>query len=161
MKIRMILLTVVGMLLTAFAAYAMDGMAGHGKTSQTNAPSGHGSMSNAPSMGFTHKETSQGLDAEFQIMSLASMNMKDPGGASHHVMLKLIDSSTHEQIKQAVGKIKIIGPDKQEQTSDLKDYSGILAANVNFDKPGKYGVICLFKAQGQKHLIKFWYPHQG
>ena len=24
---------------------------------------------------------------------------------------------------------------------------------------GKYGVICLFKVDGQKHLVKFWYPH--
>jgi hypothetical protein len=166
------------MLSAAIPAFAMDGMSGHGsgndkakqeapehgasdKGASGHGASGHGAMEEKASMGFTHQEKLEGVQAEFQIMSLASMNMKDPGGATHHVMLKLMDSATHEQIKQAEGKIKIIGPDKKEQTSDLKDYSGILAANINFDAPGKYGVICLFKAQGQKHLIKFWYPHQS
>lgn len=160
------------MLSAAIPAFAMDGMSGHGsmndKAAQTSGhgasdkgASGHGAMDEKPSMGFTHQENLEGVQAEFQIMSLASMNMKDAAGATHHVMITLKDSATQKQINQAEGKIKIIGPDKKEQISDLQDYSGILAANVNFDSPGKYGVICMFRAQGQKHLVKFWYPHKG
>ena len=161
LKIRTMVLFAATLLLSAIPALAMDGMPGHSAGNKGAQDSGHGAMNTPQTEGFTHRENSQGVAAEFQIMSLASMNMKDDHGATHHVMLKLVDSATQKQIKQAEGKIKIIGPDNKEQISDLKDYSGILAANINIDAPGKYGVICLFRAQGQKHLIKFWYPHQG
>jgi hypothetical protein len=100
------------------------------------------------------------IQAEFQIMSLASMNMKDPNGASHHVMVKLLDNSDNQQVKEAVGKIKVIGPDKTEQINSLKNYSGIFTANFSFDQTGKYGIICLAKIHGKKYLFKFWYPHK-
>jgi hypothetical protein len=100
------------------------------------------------------------IQAEFQIMSLASMNMKDPDGATHHVMVKLFDNSDNQPVKEAVGKIKVIGPDKKEQINSLKNYSGIFAANFSFDETGKYGIICLVKIHGEKYLFKFWYPHK-
>jgi hypothetical protein len=90
-------------------------------------------------------------------MSLSSMNMTDPEGKSHHIMLKLYDEGGNQPIKGAVGKIKVINPDGTEQIGTLKDYGGILAANFNFDQPGKYGVICLFKVDDQKRVVKFWY----
>jgi hypothetical protein len=62
-------------------------------------------------------------------------------------------------MKNAVGKIKIISPSQKETVADLKDYSGTFAANVTFDEPGKYGVICLVKIDGKKPLYKFWYMH--
>jgi len=98
--------------------------------------------------------------AEFQIMSLASMNIKDPDGATHHVMVKLYDNSSNQPFKEAVGKVKVIGPDKKEQVNGLKNYNGIFAANFTFNKKDKYGVICLVKIDGEKHLFKFWYPHE-
>jgi len=109
---------------------------------------------------FEHRMVDKQIRAEFKVMSLVSMNMKDPGGATHHVMVKLFDNSDNQQIKEAVGKIKVIGPDKNEQVTSLKDYSGIFAANFTFDHKGKYGVICLVKINGEKHLFKFWYPHE-
>ncbi len=132
------------------------------------ASSGHGDMGKMDkadkgmdAMGFTHEAVVDGLRSEFQIMSLASMKMKDEHGATHHIMVKLMDEATHAEIKQAVGKIKIIGPDGAEQESTLKNYSGIFAANFSFAASGKYGVICLLKVDGQKRVVKFWYPHHG
>ncbi|MBW1837520.1 MAG: hypothetical protein JRF71_11605 [Deltaproteobacteria bacterium] len=100
-----------------------------------------------------------GVRAEFQIMSLASMNMKGPDGATHHVMVKLFHDSMNHPIKNATGKVKIIGPGKKEQINPLKNYNGIFAANFAFKETGKYGVICLVKVNGEKHLFKFWYNH--
>jgi hypothetical protein len=97
--------------------------------------------------------------AEFQIMSLASMNMNDPDGATHHVMVKLFHDSMNHPIKNAVGKVKIIKPDGKEQTNSLKNYNGIFAANFTFGEKGKYGVICLVIVDSEKHIFKFWYPH--
>ena len=108
---------------------------------------------------FKHEAVVNHIRAEFKIMSLASMNMKDPDGATHHVMVNLFDNSTNHPIKDAVGKVKIIGPDEKEQTSRLKNYNGVFAANFTFSKKGKYGVICLVKVDDGKHVYKFWYPH--
>lgn len=128
----------------------------HGKTNMP-APT---KMEHTSSTGaFKQEVVVNNIRSEFQIMSLASMNMKDPDGATHHVMVKLYDNSGKQLIKDVVGKIKVIGPDKSEQINDLKNYNGIFAANFTFNKEGKYGVICLVKIDGEKHLFKFWYPH--
>ncbi len=108
---------------------------------------------------FKHQMVDKHIRAEFQVMSLASMNMKDPDGATHHVMVKLFNEKMNHQIKDALGKVKVIGPDKKEQAAMLKNYSGIFAGNFTFEEKGKYGIICLVKLQGEKHLFKFWYPH--
>jgi len=120
-----------------------------------------GKMDHAAMAGkFEHQMVDKQVRAEFQIMSLASMNMKDPDGATHHVMVKLYDNSNNQPVKEAVGKVKVIGPDKKEQVNGLKNYNGIFAANFTFNKKDKYGVICLVKINGEKHLFKFWYPHE-
>ena len=112
-----------------------------------------------PGIAFQHVANEKDIRAEFQIMSLASMNMKDQNGATHHIMLKLFHDSKNTQVKEANGKIKIVGPDNAEQIDNLKNYNGIFATNFTFNKTGKYGVICLVKVNGEKHLFKFWYPH--
>ena len=99
------------------------------------------------------------IRSEFQIMSLAGMNIKNSEGSTHHVMVKLYDKSRNQLVRNIVGKIKVIGPDKGEQINSLKNYNGVFAANFTFGKKGKYGVICLVKIDGKKHLFKFWYPH--
>jgi len=136
-------------------------------TAGTTSHEGHGqTLTPAPTMEqtsptdtFKHDVVVKNIRAEFQIMSLASMNMKDPNGATHHVMFSLFHASTNHPIKDAVGKVKVIGPDKKEQINTLKNYNGTFAANFTFSKNGKYGVICLVKVDGEKHVFKFWYPH--
>jgi hypothetical protein len=136
----------------------------------TEAPhKSHGSEANpaskamektSPGGTFEHTMIEKNVRAEFQIMSLASMNMNDPDGATHHVMVKLFHDSMNHPIKNAVGKVKIIKPDGKEQTNSLKNYNGIFAANFTFGEKGKYGVICLVIVDGEKHIFKFWYPHE-
>jgi hypothetical protein len=87
------------------------------------------------------------------------MNMKDPNGATHHVMVNLVHDSMNHPVKDAAGKIKVIGPDGKEQINNLKNYNGIFAANFSFEQTGKYGVICLVNVDGEKHVFKLWYHH--
>jgi hypothetical protein len=135
-------------------------MAGQGVSHEGHVPT-PGKMAHDAMPGtFEHQAVVDGVRAEFQIMSLASMNMKDPNGATHHIMVKFFHDAMDHQIKKAVGKAKVVGPDKTEQTGLLEDYGGIFAANFSFEKAGKYGVICLTKIDGKKHLYKFWYAHQ-
>jgi hypothetical protein len=129
---------------------------GHG---QSHTPASTGMEHTSPTDTFKHTAAVKNIRAEFQIMSLASMNMKDPNGATHHVMVNLFHDSMNHPIKDAVGKVKVIGPDGKEQISTLKNYNGIFAANITFSKKGKYGVICLVKVDGEKHTFKFWYQH--
>ena len=107
---------------------------------------------------FTHEATAEGVRAEFQVMSLASMNMKDPKGNTHHIMVKLFNATSQTQIKNATGEIRLISPSGKERQEMLTNYSGILAASFTFDEKGKYRVICLFEVDGKKREVEFWYP---
>ena len=107
---------------------------------------------------FKHAVMVDGIHAEFQIMELASMNMSDPEGRTHHVMVSF--KKDGQPITQAVGKVKLISPSGKEQLADLKDFgNGVFAANFTIDEQGKWGVICLFKDMDGKHTAKFWYQH--
>lgn len=142
--------SVVLLLITSPGAFAMDGHSSHGKG---------GAMEMPATGAFEHKMAVDGIRTEFQIMSLAEMNMKDPNGATHHVMVKLFDEKMNHPIDGIQGKIKVIAPSGAAQVVPLTDYSGIYAANFTFTENGNYGVICLFKKGDQSHLAKFWYPH--
>lgn len=141
--------------------------AGHGATDADHATDDKGGHGGADSehatdqKGFKHQAVVDGIRAEFQVMSLASMKMDDTDGDTHHIMVKFVKEGMDHKIDSAVGKIKLITPSKKEQTNALKNYGGIMAANFTFTDKGKYGVICLFKVDGKKHVVKFWYPHHG
>jgi hypothetical protein len=132
-------------------------MSGHDMTDGMKSESGKADMKDMQT--FKHEAVVDGIKAEFQIMSLASMHMTDPQGRTHHIMVKLVPEGTDHALTDVEGKIKVIAPDKQAQTGVLKQYGDMLAASFTFDEPGKYGVICLFVADGQRHVVKFWYPH--
>jgi hypothetical protein len=141
----------IGLLITLFSllasvnSFAMSGM-DHGNDKKGGE--------------FVHKTMVDDLHSEFQVMDLASMNMKDPDGKTHHVMATFMRNN--EKITMAVGKIKLISPSGKEQLAELKDFgNGIFAANFTIDEPGKWGVICLFKESESKHTVKFWYPHMS
>ncbi len=150
MKTTILILITCAFFISALPAAAMQGHDDKDKSAHTE-----------DDMGFKHDAVVDGVRSEFEIMSLASMNMKDDQGRTHHIMVKLFDESTKAEIKEAVGKIKIIAPDGSEQISPLKNYSGIFAANFTFADKGKYGVICLLKVNDQKRVVKFWYKHHG
>ena len=138
--ILIIMITITGY---TGAALAMQGMT-------------HGSQQSSEA--FVHEAMVDDIHSKFQVMDLANMNIVDPEGNTHHVMVNF--SKDGESLTQAVGKVKLIAPSGKEQTATLKDYgSGTFAANFNIDEPGKWGVICLFKDEGGTHTVKFWYPH--
>ncbi len=150
MKTSIVIMAITVFFLAAVPAVAMQG---HDGKSMSEHDKGD--------MGFKHDAVVDGMRSEFQIMSLESMKMTDDQGRTHHIMVKLFDEKTKAEIKNAVGKIKIIAPDGSEQVSTLKNYSGIFAANFTFADKGKYGVICLLKVQDQRRVVKFWYNHHG
>lgn len=168
MKQRIFLIAILIVCLAGVPAVAMQGHDSHGSGSGHDMQSdkqmdhgAHGQTMDHSGMGgtFKHAASEGGIDAEFQVMSLASMNMTSDDGDTHHIMVNLKETDGGAPIKQAIGKIKVIAPDKTEQVSPLKNYSGILAANFTFKDPGKYGVICLLKNNDQKQVFKFWYHH--
>ncbi|MFO7964951.1 MAG: hypothetical protein R6U50_13595 [Desulfobacterales bacterium] len=136
---------------TAVVSADMHVVSGSGKQTSMEHP--------VPAGTFKHSGVVDGIRAEFQVMSLSGMNMTDAKGATHHIMVTFIDDDTGRRIRDLVGKVKVIGPDKEEQIAGLKNYSGMFAANFTFEQRGKYGVICLVKTQAEKHVFKFWYPH--
>jgi len=120
---------------------------------------GAGGMGHAQASGtYTHQVVDQGVRAEFQVMSMASMNMKDAGGATHHIMVKFVREGKNEQIRNVIGRIRVVSPSGKDQVETLKDYSGMYAANFSFPEKGKYEVTCVFKAADKQHVIKFSYP---
>ena len=150
MKKKTFLIAVIIVALIAAPALAMQGHDSHesggGHDMKSDKQMDHSSMGGT----FKHAVTEGGIKAEFQVMSLASMNMTSDKGETHHIMVNLEEAGGGASIENAVGKIKVIAPDKTEQISPLKNYSGILAANFTFKEPGKYGVICLLKNQDQR-----------
>lgn len=109
---------------------------------------------------FKHSMMMEGIHSEFQVMSLKSMNMSDPAGNTHHVMVKLTHGEQGEAMHGSVGKIKVIAPSGTEQVNTLKDYGSTMAANFTFKEKGKYGIICLVQTGDEKRVFKFWYPHK-
>ena len=164
MKKQTVLILAIIFTLVAVPAMAMQGhdmqsdkaMDQSGHDMQSEKKMDHTGMGGT----FKHTATEGGVDAEFQVMSLASMNMTSDKGETHHIMVNLKQTDSGAPIKEAVGKIKVIAPDKTEQVSPLKNYSGILAANFTFNQSGKYGVICLLKEEDKKQVFKFWYDHK-
>ncbi len=107
---------------------------------------------------FVHSAMADDVHTEFQIMDLASMNMTDPDGKTHHVMVTFMRDD--QKIEKVAGKVKLVSPSGKEQIADLKDYGGgNFAANFTIDEAGQWGVICLFKEKQGKHTVKFWYEH--
>lgn len=156
---KMILCVTLISLFIAGGAFAMGGDSHNshdGKKSMDGME--HGSETHDGT--FKHEVMAGDVHAEFQIMDLASMNMKDPDGKTHHVMATFMRDG--KKIEKIVGKVKLISPSGKEQLASLKDYgSGIYAANFSIDQPGKWGVICLFKDQQDQQTVKFWYTHMN
>lgn len=107
---------------------------------------------------FTHTAMAGDIHTEFKVMDLASMNIKDPEGNTHHVMVNF--KRNGEKLTNITGKIKLVSPSKKDQVANLKNFgNGMFAANFTIDEPGKWGVICLFKDDSGQQTVKFWYPH--
>ncbi len=143
-------------ILVAFALitlmFSMDAVAMEGMKGMQGMD--HGSKKEGDAFSYTAMVDS--IHAKFEIMDLASMNMKDPNGNTHHVMATFMKDN--KNVTKLVGKVKLIAPSGKEQIGTFQDYgSGVFAANFKIDEPGKWGIISLFKESGNKHTVKFWY----
>ena len=98
MKKRTILITAVIFALVTVPAMAMQGhdssetSGGHDMKSDDKMDQGaHSKEMDNTSMGgmFKHHDSMDGMNADFQVMSLASMNMTSDKGETHHIMVNL------------------------------------------------------------------------
>jgi hypothetical protein len=151
----------IALISLVFATQSMAMKSGeHGGHAPDTAMEGMDHGSDTKDGSFMHTAMVDGLHTEFKVMDLASMNMKDPEGKTHHVMATFMRNDV--KVMKAVGKIKLISPSGKEQLAEMKDFgNGIFAANFIIDEPGKWGVICLFKETEGTHTVKFWYPHMA
>lgn len=134
---------------------------GHVGGASGSQPMDHSQMGQPSADGaFHHMGQAEGIKADFQVMSLANMNVQDTTGATHHVMVKLFAEGSGEPITDVAGKVKIISPSQQETVIDLTNFNGTFAANFKAEEPGQYGIICLLKAGDKKPMYKFWYPRE-
>ena len=83
-----------GLLAALIPVFAGSAIAASGHDDKSKSSHDDKSMDHQETSGaFNHDMTVEGVKAEFQIMSLESMNMKDPDGATHHVMVKFLDAA--------------------------------------------------------------------
>lgn len=147
---------IVMSVLVAFALVVAQSLTAQAMEKMDHPKMNHGSMENSDT--FTKMEMVDGFHVEFQVMDLASMNMKDPEGNTHHIMVSFMKDNN--KLENIAGKVKVISPSGKEQIGTLTNYgSGVFAVNFTFNESGDWGVICLFKDGQQKHTVKFWYPH--
>lgn len=124
----------------------------------------HGSHDMHAKGGPAHEEVIDGVRATFTVQAMAdamkAMGMEMPKGVkeTHHVAVAFKDVKTGKALTEGVVKIKILAPDKSEQTKDLMGMQGHFGADVEMVKKGNYGVMCKYQLKdGKIHQAKFWY----
>lgn len=110
-----------------------------------------------------HEEVVDGVKATFKIMKMNTKEMPAGMTETHHVMVVFTDAKSGKDLSEGDVKVKVMGPDKSEQTKDLigdaRDVrDGGVGAEFDLSKKGKYGVMCKFKLKdGKVRTSKFWY----
>ena len=137
----------------AFAAMDHGSMPmDHGSMDQGSM--GHGSMKmeQGGTTKAAHVEVVDGVKASFDVYALSGP--KD----THHIMVMFTDAKTGKAMSSGEAALKVMGPDKGEQTKQLMQMGDGFGANFSMTKKGKYGVMCKFKlADGKVRQAKFWY----
>lgn len=121
-------------------------------------------------MGYTnhqpvvHQETVDGVKAVFRIGGAKEANkamkmaMPLKKGDTDYISVTFKDAKTGKPITDGEVKVKVMAPDKSEQTEDLMAMLGEFGAFFNLSQKGKYGVMCKFKVKDAKvRTVKFWY----
>lgn len=148
---KLVLAVAAVLALAAPAAFAAD-HAGHDMK-------GHAAMGGA-----AHEEVVEGVKTTFTVQTMAAamkaMGMSMPKGVkeTHHISLALKDAKSGKGITEGEAKLKVLAPDKSEQTKEMMAMHGHFGADVVMAKKGKYGVMCKFRtADGKERQAKFWY----
>src|ERR1039457_342821 len=155
MKKISVLIAALIALSSPLAALAMD----HGSMDMDH--SGH----DMKAMGSAaHEEVIDGVKATFSVQTMADamkgMGMEMPKGVkeTHHVSVAFKDAKSGKALTEGTVKVKVMAPDKSEQTKDLMGMQGHFGADFEMVKKGKYGVMCKFQMKdGKTRQAKFWY----
>jgi len=139
--------------LTSFAAMdhgSMEGM------DQGSMKMDHGGMM---AMGkLAHEEVVDGVKATFRIIDIKEKMEKMGMKETHHIMVVFTDAKSGKQLGEGDVKVKVMGPDKSEQTKELMGMEGGFGSDFSMPKKGKYGVMCKFQLKdGKTRSAKFWY----
>ena len=144
---KTVLIAALFALLAPLTAFAMD----HGSMKME-----HGGMM---SMGkLAHEEVVDGVKATFNIIDIkakmAEMGMKE----THHIMVVFTDVKSGKKLGEGEVKVKVMAPDKSEQTKDLMGMEGGFGSDFTLAQKGKYGFMCKFQLKdGKVRNTKFWY----
>jgi hypothetical protein len=117
---------------------------------------GHGGMM---SMGkVAHEEVVDGVKATFEVLDIKA-KMKEMGmKETHHIMVVFTDPKSGKKLSEGEVKVKVMAPDKSEQTKDLMGMEGGFGSDFTLGQKGKYGVMCKFQLKdGKVRNAKFWY----
>jgi len=109
-----------------------------------------------------HEEVVEGVKATFKVLSMKEhmKGMEMPKGMkeTHHIMVEFKDAKTGKPVTEGTVTMKVLGPDKKEQTKDLMGMQGHFGGDFDLSKKGKYGVMCKSKLKdGKTRGFKFWY----
>lgn len=165
MKKNMVIIALATLTLTVPLTLTVSAME-HGQGSMSSMPMmGHGDhgQGHMMDMGTTAYETVvDGVKATFKVIDMREQmkgmampkDMKD----THHIMVAFKDAETGALISEGEVRMKVVGPDKAEQTKDLMGMEGHFGADFDLSKKGRYGVMCKFKLKdGKVREAKFWY----
>jgi len=114
--------------------------------------------------GAAHEEVVEGVKVSFKIqgakeaMKAMKMEMPMEKGETHYLAVSFKDAKSGKALTEGEAKLKIVGPDKKEQTKDLMAMHGEFGAFFDLSQKGKYGVMSKFQLKdGKTRSSKFWY----
>ncbi len=77
---------------------------------------------------------------------------------THHLMVSFRDAASNKSLNEGRIRVKIVAPDKTEQTKELVDMSWHFGEDFSFTQKGKYGIMSKFKLRDNKvRSLSFWY----
>lgn len=111
-----------------------------------------------------HEEVVDGVKAVFTVQTMQeamkAMGMKMPKGVkeTHHIQVGFTDVKSGKALSEGEVALKVLAPDKTEQTKNLSAMQGHFGADFEMPKKGRYGVMSKFKlSDGKVRQAKFWY----
>jgi hypothetical protein len=151
MKKSTVLIAALLALLAPLTSFAME----HEGHDHGSMKMDHGMMS----MGkVAHEEVVDGVKATFEVLDIKA-KMKEMGmKETHHIMVVFTDAKGGKKLSEGDVKVKVMAPDKSEETKDLMGMEGGFGSDFTLSQKGKYGVMCKFQLKdGKMRSAKFWY----
>jgi hypothetical protein len=156
-------------LIIAAATFALSAptwapAAEHGDHGSMNMDHGSMKMDHGGKAGVAHEEVINGVKATFKVTTMKEamehMKMEMPKGMkeTHHISATFTDAKTGKPITDGQVKLKVLAPDKSEQTKDLMAMQGHFGGDFVMTQKGKYGIMSKFALKdGKTGSAKFWY----